>query len=141
MTIKQLLELPLEEQFKQHTLKYIESYYYLNEDLEYIHFNSPFEKINQEFNKLNINTTNKSIFEINQELLKNKKNIYSGETFKSLLLGIENIPFKRYNFLTKHLEFLEFYLYDYKYNLMTEILKEKFKNYREFIEFLRKMKL
>jgi hypothetical protein len=88
-------------------------------------FNSSYETIINEFNLLHIDCKDKTI----EELYDSLRNVDT----EPLSIGANvDILRGRFGLLFKHLEHLEFYLYDYDYDQMPDEVKQRFDGIKEF---------
>jgi len=130
MLISKKIRLPLHEKFKIFIESRIANCYVSNEG-NLINVYSPSELINKELLNKGIDYRNKSIDAIRLEIrLKNTS-----------VLNIQNRGYlEELWILEDYLLELSFYLHDYNYNKMSPILKNEFKNLRQYSVLLRKNK-
>ncbi|SEB06650.1 hypothetical protein SAMN05443667_11929 [Flavobacterium gillisiae] len=125
MLVSQLQYLPKEKQFEIYYKRAIENYAYINEDGKKITFNSSYETIKNEFNRLDINCIGKTI----DELYENLRTVGTAQ----LSIGANiDILRGRFGLLFKHLEYIEFYQYDYDYAKMPSDVQYKFEVIKDF---------
>lgn len=125
MLVSQLQYLPKEKQFEIYYKWAIENYAYINEDGKKITFNSSYETIKNEFNRLHINCIGKTIDEL-------YGNLRTVDTAQLSIGANKDILRGRFGLLFKHLEHIEFYLYDYDYAKMPSDVQYKFEVIKDF---------
>jgi len=138
MPITEFQKLPLADQFVLYYKCLIKHYAYVNEDNQKITLHCGYDVLIKEFKSLDIDCTDKSITEIYENLKSIKYVCSHPDDLENQILKLKS---RRISLLTMHLNYLEYYLYNYDFDKMPIPVRERFKYISKYSELWKVNKL